>query len=142
MKRQLSALGRYDELEKHLNSEEYKDDCAPDWRYTKALLSFIKTGDSPRSRGEFKVAVKRNPYVAEYMAGKKSIQQPLPDTITVGGEDEAMCYAANFLPAWKKVSGAIAWFKEQAGIKDYSNVGRNGLCPCESGKKFKKCCGR
>ncbi len=25
---------------------------------------------------------------------------------------------------------------------DFSNVGRNDLCPCGSGKKFKKCCGK
>jgi len=29
---------------------------------------------------------------------------------------------------------------DQAGIKTISKVGRNELCPCGSGKKFKKCC--
>ncbi|XCY67577.1 SEC-C metal-binding domain-containing protein [Streptococcus iniae] len=28
-----------------------------------------------------------------------------------------------------------------AGI-DFSNVKRNDLCPCGSGKKFKNCCGK
>ena len=28
----------------------------------------------------------------------------------------------------------------QSGTVDYSNTGRNDLCPCGSGKKFKKCC--
>ena len=25
-------------------------------------------------------------------------------------------------------------------IKKYQNIGRNELCPCGSGKKFKRCC--
>lgn len=27
-------------------------------------------------------------------------------------------------------------------VNPYKTVGRNDVCPCESGKKFKKCCGR
>ncbi|MGR6834451.1 SEC-C metal-binding domain-containing protein [Aliivibrio wodanis] len=27
-------------------------------------------------------------------------------------------------------------------VNPYKNVGRNDACPCESGKKFKKCCGQ
>lgn len=27
-------------------------------------------------------------------------------------------------------------------VNPYKNVGRNDTCPCESGKKFKKCCGK
>jgi len=30
--------------------------------------------------------------------------------------------------------------KEMQKNKDFVNVGRNNLCPCESGKKYKKCC--
>ena len=25
-------------------------------------------------------------------------------------------------------------------VRDYKKVGRNGLCPCGSGKKYKNCC--
>ena len=27
-------------------------------------------------------------------------------------------------------------------VNPYAGIGRNDLCPCGSGKKFKKCCGR
>ncbi|MBU4294241.1 MAG: SEC-C domain-containing protein [Actinobacteria bacterium] len=30
---------------------------------------------------------------------------------------------------------------EQTGIKIMPKVGCNDLCPCGSGKKYKKCCG-
>ena len=138
----LAELGRYDELEELLNSKEYKDDCAPDWLYTKTLLSFIKTGDSSQSRAKFKAAAKWNPHVLEYITGKRFIPRILPDTVRVGGEDEAICYVSDSLSAWKKVTGAIQWLKEQAGIKTLPKVGRNDFCPCGSGKKYKKCCGR
>ena len=29
---------------------------------------------------------------------------------------------------------------QQAVVSPYPKVGRNDLCPCGSGKKFKKCC--
>lgn len=34
------------------------------------------------------------------------------------------------------------WNVDELKIKnpDYKNIGRNGLCPCGSGKKFKRCC--
>lgn len=59
----------------------------------------------------------------------------------MGGEDEGFCYAWRYEKSWKKVSGAINWLKEQTGIKIITKVGRNDLCPCGSGKKYKKCCG-
>jgi len=38
------------------------------------------------------------------------------------------------------------WMRQSGGSKELSSilqpvVGRNEPCPCESGKKFKKCCG-
>ena len=32
--------------------------------------------------------------------------------------------------------------KEQPIVREEPRVGRNDLCPCGSGKKYKKCCGR
>ncbi len=34
----------------------------------------------------------------------------------------------------------IAWREKQYGIRRIQKPGRNDLCPCGSGKKFKKCC--
>ena len=136
----LADLGRYDELNDFLNHGEYKDDCTAEWLYTRSLLSFIKEGDSDRANNDLKVALKSNQYVPEYLAGKKSIPQLLPDRITMHGEDEGFCYASRYLEAWKKVFGAVDWLKERAGVKIIPKVGRNEPCPCGSGKKYKKCC--
>jgi SEC-C motif domain protein len=42
---------------------------------------------------------------------------------------------------WLYVSGETRGDSEQA-VGDAIKVGRNETCPCGSGKKFKKCCGR
>ena len=136
----LAELGRYNELDKFM-SKNYKDDCAAEWGYIRVLLAFVKNGASKKAEKELKTALKQNPYVPEYLTGKKTIPRLLPDRITVGGEDEGFCCAARNIKAWKKVPGAIDWLREKAGIKIVPKVGRNEQCPCGSGKKYKKCCG-
>lgn len=33
-------------------------------------------------------------------------------------------------------------YKESKIVRNTEKVGRNDLCPCGSGKKYKKCCGK
>ena len=33
-------------------------------------------------------------------------------------------------------------YKESKIVRNAEKVGRNDLCPCGSGKKYKKCCGK
>jgi len=137
-----AELQRWDELEEHFNIKEYKNDCAADWIYTEALLRFVREGASEKANKHLALAIKYNKHVPGYLTGKKIVSKLLPDTITMGEEDEAMCYAAVFLKAWRKVSGAIEWVKEQTGAQNTGKkVGRNEPCPCGSGKKYKHCCG-
>ncbi|MCQ2503620.1 MAG: SEC-C domain-containing protein [Saccharofermentans sp.] len=51
------------------------------------------------------------------------------------------------LNSWKKVlpedkAAAIAREYREANIAHSDKVGRNDPCPCGSGKKYKKCCGK
>ncbi len=41
---------------------------------------------------------------------------------------------------WKFCDGEFV--KEEPIVREEPRVGRNDVCPCGSGKKFKKCCGR
>ena len=34
------------------------------------------------------------------------------------------------------------WFKRESVRRQADKVGRNDPCPCGSGKKYKKCCGK
>jgi len=139
--RYLLELGRYDKLEEFMNREDYRDDCAAEWVYASALFAFIKNGNSKTAYKQLQVALGYNKYVPDYLAGKKAVPNILPDRVTMGGEDEAYCYARAFKKSWQKVPGAISWLKEETGIKKTVKVGRNDPCPCGSGKKYKKCCG-
>ncbi len=136
----LAELGRFDELDKFMN-KNYRTDSSARLAYTRVLLAFVKNGSSKKAEKELQIALKQNPYVPEYLTGKKMIPRFLPNRITVGGEDEGFCCAARNIKAWEKVPGAIDWLREKAGIKIVPKVGRNERCPCGSGKKYKKCCG-
>jgi SEC-C motif-containing protein len=41
---------------------------------------------------------------------------------------------------WKFEDGELV--AEQPIVREQPKTGRNDPCPCGSGKKFKKCCGR
>lgn len=51
------------------------------------------------------------------------------------------------IPSWKKILSdeklnEITREYRDANIAHSAKVGRNDLCPCGSGKKYKKCCGK
>ena len=139
----LGQLGRFDEMAEILDLPDYRNDCAAEWVYAKALLAFRKEGASARSASTLRKAVGQNPFVPVYLLGKKKIPKILPDRITMGGEDEAFSCAAEFMETWKKVPGALEWLAQETASSPTSQalpLGRNELCFCGSGKKFKKCC--
>ena len=77
---------------------------------------------------------------ASFLLGTKKIPQYIPDSYGLGDEDEAMIYAFDAKKVWHKENASIDWLKKN--IKLTTGVGRNKLCPCGSGKKYKKCCGK
>ena len=89
--------------------KEYKDEWTADWAYTEALLAFRKFGDSRQSKAALKRALKVNKHVPIYITGKKRIPLERSPYITMGGEDEAIHYAAAHLNYWRKTPGAVAW---------------------------------
>jgi tetratricopeptide (TPR) repeat protein len=110
----LGDLGRFDEMDKFMRRPDYRDDCAADWLYTKALLAFHREGACAQAASILSEAMKWSKHAPDYLTGKKSIPRRLPDRIMVGGEDEGYCYASRFLAAWKLVPGALAWLKSEA----------------------------
>jgi tetratricopeptide (TPR) repeat protein len=106
----LLDLEMHDELEQLL--KEYENDSSPEWAYTRALLAFRREGDTPTSRKLLAAAKKVNAHVPDYLARIKPMPREAPEYITMGGEDEAISYAAQFLPAWKETPGATAWLRK------------------------------
>jgi uncharacterized protein len=56
-------------------------------------------------------------------------------------EEELAREALDMIPA---CVGEIArfWRARRAAARIVTKTGRNDICPCGSGKKFKKCCGQ
>ncbi|MBI4493314.1 MAG: hypothetical protein HY690_11055 [Chloroflexi bacterium] len=93
----------------------YPDDAAAVWLYGRALSAFRAEGDSKRARKRLAEAKKGNPYVPDYLLGRKRLPGRLPATIGFGDEREAIACAAAQVAAWRKTLGALAWLDEQAG---------------------------
>ena len=92
--------------------KEYPDEWSADWAYTEALLAFRKSGSNRQSKAALKRALKVNQHVPDYLTGKKRVPLERSPYITMGGEDEAIQYAAAHLNYWRKTPGAVAWLED------------------------------
>ncbi len=115
--RYLIKLSRHDELEKFMEGGSYRNDCAAEWRFTRALLWFIKEGDTDRSRKILRTALDSNKFVLSYLKKKNFRLKSLPATLTMGGKDEAQYYAHELGDVWRLVPGAIEWLEKTIGDK-------------------------
>jgi tetratricopeptide (TPR) repeat protein len=105
----LLTLGRDLQAEQLL--ERYENDGAAGWAWSKALLSFRRTGDSAPSQEALARAVATNGHVLAYLVGDKAMPRELPDYISWGGEDEAVAYVSGAADAWAAAPGALAWLR-------------------------------
>lgn len=138
--------GLDDELEKLFS--RYEDDSTAEWLYNRALWMFRHEGASLKANFCLNEALETNQLVPSYLLGKKQLPKQLPDCITIGGEDEAVGYAAIAIEIWGNTPGALEWLSGNLPYNitvkriNSQRVGRNDPCPCGSGEKYKKCCGR
>lgn len=104
--RSLLELDRDNEVERLL--EEYAEEGSADWAYARALLAFRKEGESSRARQLMLKAQKENPHIPDYLTGRKPTPVELPDYVSLGGEDEAIAYVADYRSVWRATPGALA----------------------------------
>ncbi len=133
----LVSLGRFDEV---ADLMDHYEDSMTFFIYTRLLLT-LKDEKFDEAKETLKVALERNQFVPDYLTGRKNIYRFTGEAVTVGGDDEADCYAEEYIKGWRLVPGAIQWLRENTVSLGQNKVGRNEPCPCGSGKKFKKCCG-
>jgi len=107
----LLGMNREAELESLV--KQYKGEWSAVWLYTEALLGFRKRGASSTANRKLVKALEENPYVADYLIGKKRIPNRLPASIGWGEESEAVDYAANHLNYWRSTPGALEWLQNQ-----------------------------
>ena len=102
----LLELGEIDALQDLLG--QY-DEPTADWLYTKALVTFLKQGDSPESRKRLLKALEHNRHVVPYLIGEKRLPKQLPEHVGFGDKNEAIVYVAMSGIGWLDAKGAIGW---------------------------------
>jgi tetratricopeptide (TPR) repeat protein len=88
---------------------QYDDDGSAEWAYGRALLLFMRGGDTPDAREAVADALSLNPHVPRYLLGERKLPRELPEYIGLGDEREAQAYAAGAMALWLEVDGARPW---------------------------------
>ncbi len=90
--------------------KEYDEDYNTEWTYNFALYNFIKFGACNKSTKALRKAYKNNPYVLDYLSGKRELSTDgITQFVTIGSDNEAVIYAINGIPLWKETEGALEW---------------------------------
>ena len=77
--------------------------------YTRALAGFCRHGESEEAERLLVAAIECNALVPQYLTGRKPLLKRLPDAYSIGDRREALLYASESKPLWKRVPGALAW---------------------------------
>ncbi len=110
----LLDLGKIDDLEELLGRY---DEPTADWLFTKALVAFVRQGDTAGSRKLLREALEHNRYVASYLLGEKKLPRILPERVGFGDTSEAVTYAAEFGNGWHQIEGAVDWLATVTGSR-------------------------
>lgn len=90
--------------------KEYPDDYLAVFLWGRILERYL-SGDLKEAKEAFKRAEARNPYVFDYLTGKKEPERKVVDYYSPGDEREAILCLYEIGPAWKKHPEAIEWLK-------------------------------
>jgi tetratricopeptide (TPR) repeat protein len=105
----LLMLGRDDEAATLI--KRYKEDSSTAWSWSRALLTFRRSGDCRESRSALSKAIDDNAHVAALLLGDKKMPRQLPAYISMGGKDEAVAYVHGAAMAWVAAPDALAWLR-------------------------------
>lgn len=122
--------------------------------YATASIDFIQKSMHPNTRDEFdresarKWAEESQWHGLEILntggGGEQDTEGTVEFVATYSQKDEVVSH--HELSAFSKEEGVWTFLDgrvlNQPFRRDQPKIGRNDLCPCGSGKKFKKCCGQ
>jgi tetratricopeptide (TPR) repeat protein len=119
----LLKAGADEELGKLL--DQYEDDEAAAWLYTRALWLFRKEGATRSASDALVKAFKQNLFVPLYLLAAEQMPDEPPDFIELGGEAEAVEYVGMNVKAWLDTEGALQWFVDTLiEAKDKLSLGK------------------
>ncbi|MFD1739520.1 SEC-C metal-binding domain-containing protein [Bacillus salitolerans] len=77
--------------------------------YNQLLLELILKGKTKKAEKLLKEAKKANPYVSNYLSGKRKLPKREPDYYSFGDENEAIIYVSGHLHLWNRYSRKEFW---------------------------------
>lgn len=102
-------LGRNDDATKLI--KRYKEDGSAPWSWSRALLTFRRSGDCPESRSALSQAMADNTHVAALLLGDKKMPRQLPDYVGMGDKNEAVAYVHGATAAWAATPDVLTWLR-------------------------------
>lgn len=84
--------------------KRYDNENVAQFNFNEVLLRFLSDGLTSDTKSLLKKADKQNPYVKDYLTGKKAIPRVQPDYIGIGDQTEAIVYAQTNLHLWEKAA--------------------------------------
>ena len=80
--------------------------------YNRVLLEFLQNGASNKAKQLLQKAKEQNPFVPDYLLGKKNIPLYIPSSYQLGDEAEAVIYADQYFDLWESNPQLIKWLKK------------------------------
>jgi len=90
--------------------KEYKEDCSAVFAWGHVLERFLSR-DEPGALKALKNANKENPFVLDYLTGKKKPPRNAPEYFSPGSKEEAYEVLVELTMAWSKHPDALSWLK-------------------------------
>lgn len=80
--------------------KKYNETTTANGAYNLVLIELLQNGVTNKAKQLLKKAKQQNPYVPDYLLGKKDIPMYLPSHYQLGSESEAIIYADNHWTLW------------------------------------------
>ncbi len=107
----LLALDRDDDAMRLL--DQFADDQGAYRLFNDALLRYRRLGDTAASRAALRRARAHNPFVEQYLLGRRRLPATIPGSMGFGDDTEAICYADDGIAVWEATPGALDWLHRQ-----------------------------
>ncbi|HKV06949.1 MAG TPA: hypothetical protein VJ725_02350, partial [Thermoanaerobaculia bacterium] len=131
----LEVLERYEQAEQLLS--RYEDDPDVGWSYAWAFVGFLLEGDdSPEAEQRLQEALQRNPYVPDYLLGRKPLTDEPLLSFEPGSEGEAELYAGGALDLWESAPEALDWLDVWVSrLRERERASRAGRKPSKTRRR-------
>jgi len=102
--------GQYEKAEELLH--QYDGEMTANFLFNDVLLHYFRDGLTHKTKSLLKQATKQNPYVKDYLTGKKRVPKREYNYIGVGDETEAIVYVQEHNHLWEKAKSLVNVLKK------------------------------